>query len=150
MVEHDTPPADSAPEPVEPGTVTTGTIARLVEYGAFVDLPTPEGGTVTGLVHVSEVAPRFVENIYAELTEGQQVQVRVLKIDDQGRLELSIKQVDPEWRDQQERDDRPRKRLDDRDFNRNLRKFMHKSQVIQGEARRQRRSRGGGSGKRGR
>ena len=113
-------------------------MVRLEDYGAFVEVK-PEGSDpVTGLVHVSEVDSQFVENIYAHLTEGQEVDVRVLAIRDDGKVELSIKQADSDWQDQPPP---VRKSKLDKDFDKRLRKFMHKSQTIQGERRRQQRDR---------
>jgi predicted RNA-binding protein with RPS1 domain len=126
------------PEQLRSGDVVTGNVAKLVDFGAFVDIPTQEG-IVTGLVHVSEVAPGFVENIYAELGEGDEVTVKVLTIGDDGKIGLSIKQADPEWEDIAELD-RPMRSKIDKDFDRRLRKFMHGSQSIQGEVRRQKRN----------
>lgn len=129
----------SGEEPtIKPGQIIKGTVVRLEDYGAFVEVK-PEGSDpVTGLVHVSEVDSHFVENIYAHLTEGQEVEVRVLVIRDDGKVELSIKQVDADWQDQPPP---VRKSKLDKDFDKRLRKFMHKSQTIQGERRRQQRDR---------
>lgn len=123
------------------GKILKGTVVRLEEYGAFVEVPTEDGTTVTGLVHVSEVAPEFVDNIYAELAEGDEVDVKVLDIKDDGKVDLSIKRADPDWQDDEVVNLRSKL---DKDFNKRLRRFMHKSQMIQGEARRQRRGRVGG------
>jgi len=97
-----------------------------------------DNGPVTGLVHVSEVDSDFVENIYAYLAEGDEVDVRVLDIKDDGKVDLSIKRADPDWQDEEAPNLRSKL---DKDFNKKLRRFMHKSQMIQGEARRQRRGR---------
>lgn len=113
-------------------------MVRLEDYGAFVEVRPEGSGPVTGLVHVSEVDVHFVDNIYAHLTEGQEVEVRVLAIRDDGKVELSIKQVDADW---QEQPPSVRKSRLDKDFDKRLRKFMHKSQTIQGERRRQQRDR---------
>lgn len=130
----------SRPLPAElrTGDVVTGTVAKLVDFGAFVDVPT-QTGVQTGLVHVSEVAPGYVENIYAELGEGDEVTVKVLSIGDDGKIGLSIKQADPNWEELAELD-RPMRSKIDKDFDRRLRKFMHGSQSIQGEVRRQKRN----------
>lgn len=135
-----TEPAGSGPLPVElrTGDVVTGTVAKLVDFGAFVDVPT-QTGVQTGLVHVSEVAPGYVENIYAEIGEGDEVTVKVLTIGDDGKIGLSIKQADPNWEELAELD-RPMRSKIDKDFDRRLRKFMHGSQSIQGEVRRQKRN----------
>jgi predicted RNA-binding protein with RPS1 domain len=123
------------------GNIVKGKVVRLEEYGAFVEVPTEDGGVVTGLVHVSEVDADFVENIYAYLAEGDEVDVKVLDVKEDGKVDLSIKRADPDWQD--EETPNLRSKLD-KDFNKRLRRFMHKSQMIQGEARRQRRGRVGG------
>ncbi|MBW3657970.1 MAG: S1 RNA-binding domain-containing protein [Actinobacteria bacterium] len=125
--------------PLTPGDRVTGEVVKLVEFGAFVDVLTEEG-TVTGLVHVSEVDRGFVENIYAHLSVGEEVTVKVVSVGDDGKIGLSIKQADPEWEDEPDLD-RPRRSTIDKDFDRRLRKFMHGSQSIQGEVRRQKRGR---------
>lgn len=123
---------------INPGQIVRGTVVRLEDYGAFVAVDAGGPEPVTGLVHVSEVAAEFVENIYAHLTEGQEVTVKVLAIKDDGKVDLSIKQADPDWRDEAPA---TRKSRLDKDFDKRLRKFMHKSQTIQGERRRQQRGR---------
>ena len=60
------------------GEIVKGKVVRLEEYGAFVEVDI-EGVLATGLVHVSEVAVDYVENIYAYLAEGDEVDVRVLE-----------------------------------------------------------------------
>lgn len=120
------------------GKIVKGKVVRLEEYGAFVEIQTEDGTPVTGLVHVSEVDADFVENIYAYLAEGDEVDVKVLDVKDDGKVDLSIKRADPDWQD--EETPNLRSKLD-KDFNKRLRRFMHKSQMIQGEARRQRRGR---------
>ena len=125
------------PDELRVNAIVDGVIAKLVDFGAFVDIPTARG-TATGLVHVSEVAPGFVENIYAEVGEGDRVRVKVLSIADDGKISLSIKQAREDWDDIQELDKPVRSKID-KDFDRMLRKFMHGSQSVQGEARRQKR-----------
>ncbi len=120
---------------VEPGSIVPGKVVRLHDFGAFVEIA-PD---VTGLVHISEVHRDFVENIHAYLTEGQDVEVKVLQIKDDGRIDLSIKRAEPDW----EEESAPRRASSkvDKDFNQRLRKFMHQSDMIQGEVRRRRRAR---------
>lgn len=118
---------------VEPGTVVTGKVVRLHDFGAFVEIE-PD---VTGLVHISEVDREFVENIHAYLTEGQQVTVKVLAIKDDGRIDLSIKRAADDWEEQAQRRTSTKP---DKEFNSRLRKFMHQSDMIQGEVRRRKRS----------
>ena len=122
---------------IQEGDIVKGTVVRLEDYGAFVEIPITEDQTVTGLVHVSEVDRDFVENIYAYLTEAQEIEVRVIAIKEDGKIDLSIKQADPTW----EPEPPPRRNRLDKDFDKRLRRFMHVSQMIQGEARRQREAR---------
>lgn len=119
---------------VQPGQIVTGKVVRLHDFGAFVEIA-PD---TTGLVHISEVHRDFVENIHAYLTEGQQVQVKVMAIKEDGRIDLSIKRADPTWEEESQR--RSGSKLD-KEFNARLRKFMHQSDMIQGEVRRRRRAR---------
>lgn len=120
------------------GEIVKGKVVRLEEYGAFVEITTEDGALVTGLVHVSEVDADYVENIYAYLAEGDEVDVKILDVKEDGKVDLSIKRADPEWQDEEVPNLRSKL---DKDFNKRLRRFMHKSQMIQGEARRQKRGR---------
>ena len=118
---------------VTPGTIVTGKVVRLQDFGAFVEV-NPD---VTGLVHISEVHKDFVDNIHAYLTEGQEVTVKVVAIKEDGRVDLSIKRADPTWEDEVQRRQTTKP---DKEFNQRLRKFMHQSDMIQGEVRRRKRS----------
>ena len=73
----------------EVGEIYTGTVARIVDFGAFVTiLPGKDG-----LVHISQIADERVENVTDYLSEGQQVQVKVLDVDQRGRIKLSMRDV---------------------------------------------------------
>lgn len=75
---------------VEVGAVYTGTVARIVEFGAFVTvLP----GT-DGLVHISQISDERVENVTDYLKEGQTVKVQVQDIDNRGRIKLTMKGIE--------------------------------------------------------
>ena len=75
---------------VEVGKIYEGRVAKLMDFGAFVNiLPGKDG-----LVHVSQISEERVENVSDELSEGQMVKVKVLEIDKQGRIRLSMKAVD--------------------------------------------------------
>jgi predicted RNA-binding protein with RPS1 domain len=119
---------------VQVGDVVTGKVARLHDFGAFVQVDEE----TTGLVHISEVHRDFVENIHAYLTEGQDVVVRVMAIKEDGRIDLSIKRAEDDWEEEVQRRQTVRP---DKEFNQRLRKFMHQSDMIQGEVRRRKRSR---------
>ncbi len=71
----------------EVGKIYEGTVARIVDFGAFVTIMP---GT-DGLVHISQIADQRVEKVSDYLTEGQKIKVRVLDVDARGRIKLSIK-----------------------------------------------------------
>lgn len=81
------------------GTIINGKVTTITKFGAFVALP----GGKSGLVHISEVASAFVSDVHDFLTEGQEVQVKVLSVSPEGKINLSIKQTQP----QQPRQPRP-------------------------------------------
>lgn len=74
------------------GTIVTGKVTTITKFGAFVAL----AGGKSGLVHISEVASAFVSDVHDFLTEGQEVQVKILAITPEGKINLSIKQAQPQ------------------------------------------------------
>ena len=77
---------------MQPGDVLDGTVRSLMAYGAFVDL-----GGIDGLLHVSDISWSRVNKPEDVLTVGQQIQVRILKIDpDTKKISLGLKQLQPE------------------------------------------------------
>lgn len=72
------------------GNIIEGTVINITAFGAFVEV---EGKT--GLVHISEVADSFVKDIRVHLKEQDKVKVKVISIDDNGKISLSIKQATP-------------------------------------------------------
>lgn len=75
---------------LEIGKIYTGKVKGITQYGAFVEV---EGG-VTGMVHISEIANTYVSEIRDHLTEGQEVKVKVISVNEQGKISLSIKKAD--------------------------------------------------------
>lgn len=73
------------------GTILEGAVKSITNFGAFVTLP----GGRSGLVHISEIAHTYVSDVRDHLTEGQEVKVKVVGIDDAGRINLSIKKASP-------------------------------------------------------
>ncbi len=74
---------------IEVGKIYEGRVAKLMDFGAFVNiLPGKDG-----LVHISQISNERVENVSDKLTEGEFVKVKVLEIDKQGRVRLSMKAV---------------------------------------------------------
>ena len=76
----------------EVGLVTLGTVEKIVDFGAFVSF---DNGR-EGLVHISEIAQERVKNIADYLVEGEEVEIKVIGIDDRGKVKLSMKAVSSE------------------------------------------------------
>ena len=76
---------------IEVGRIYQGKVTRIVDFGAFVAI----GGGKEGLVHISQIADKRVEKVTDYLQMGQEVPVKVLEVDRQGRVRLSIKK---RWR----------------------------------------------------
>ncbi|MER2471262.1 polyribonucleotide nucleotidyltransferase [Photorhabdus laumondii] len=74
---------------IEVARIYTGKVTRIVDFGAFVAI----GGGKEGLVHISQIADKRVEKVADYLQVGQEVSVKVLEIDRQGRVRLSIKEA---------------------------------------------------------
>ena len=76
-------------EEAEIGRIYLGTVKKIVDFGAFVEiLP-----NMDGLVHISQLAPHRVESVAEEISEGEQILVKVLEIDRQGKIRLSRKEA---------------------------------------------------------
>ena len=88
---------------LEIGKIYTGKVKGIAKYGAFVDI---DGGG-TGMVHISEVADTFVNDISEHLAENQEVKVKVIGINEAGKVSLSIKKA-------VENPDKPRRQNDNR------------------------------------
>ena len=73
---------------VEAGKILEGTVVNITNFGAFVEI---EGKT--GIVHISEVADTFVKDIREHLSEHDKVKVKVISVDANGKISLSIKQA---------------------------------------------------------
>ena len=130
---------------IEVGNKLKGKITGIKKFGAFVELP--EGKS--GLVHISEVADNYVENVADQLSLGDEVEVKVLSIADDGKISLSIKKAK----------DRPRKPRHSKanhgkpvqkteDFEKKLSNFLKDSEDKLTSIKRQTESRRGGKGSR--
>ena len=87
-------------EEPEVGRIYRGKVKRIMNFGAFVEiLPGKEG-----LVHVSELANKFVKNVEEVVKLGDEFDVKLTEIDEQGRLNLSKKQADPDYKPGAEKD----------------------------------------------
>ncbi len=99
----------SITEEPEVGRIYKGKVKRVMNFGVFVEiLPGKEG-----LVHVSELANKFVKNVEDVVKLGDEFDVKLTEIDEQGRLNLSKKQADPDYKPEAEKDknqDDPRRK----------------------------------------
>jgi S1 RNA binding domain protein len=76
---------------LEIGSILTGKVTGITKFGAFVTVAPGK----SGLVHISEISNTYVNDIHDHLTENQEVKVKVIGIDQNGRVNLSIKAVSP-------------------------------------------------------
>jgi S1 RNA binding domain protein len=80
---------------LEPGSIVEGTVVKITNYGAFVELPDGK----SGLVHISEIADTYVRDVRDYLKEHDRVKVKILGVNEKGKLDLSVKQaLSPEER----------------------------------------------------
>ena len=77
--------------PVEIGKVVEGTVTSITSFGAFIQLSKGK----TGLCHISEVADGYVKDIASHLQENQKVKVKVIGLDEKGKISLSIRKAMP-------------------------------------------------------
>lgn len=100
-------PWELAAQNIKPGDVVTGTVKRLVSFGAFVEV----APGVEGLVHISQIANRHVKTPSEVLKEGQEVQAKVLDINaKEKRLSLSIRELETAKKPERQGKDNPYKR----------------------------------------
>ncbi|AXY26539.1 RNA-binding protein S1 [Suicoccus acidiformans] len=76
---------------VEAGQIVSGKVTGITNFGAFVNLPENQ----SGLVHISEISEGYVKDIADYLSVGDEVDVKVLKITPDGKINLSIRQANP-------------------------------------------------------
>ncbi|HHV30213.1 MAG TPA: S1 RNA-binding domain-containing protein [Clostridium sp.] len=77
---------------VEVGKIVEGKVSGITNFGAFIQLSNGQ----TGLVHISEVAEEYVKDIKSHLKENQTVKVKIISVDKNGKISLSIKKaLDP-------------------------------------------------------
>lgn len=84
---------------IELGSVVEGKVTRIMNFGAFVEL---EEGKV-GLIHISEVADEYVNSVSDFLNEGDTVQAKVISIDQNGKIALSIKKLKQQQKQEAEK-----------------------------------------------
>lgn len=74
---------------IEAGTIMNGKVSGIAPFGAFIEL---EGGK-SGLVHISEIALEYVDDVSKHLKIGQEVKVKVIAVNPNGKISLSIKKT---------------------------------------------------------
>ena len=130
---------------IEVGNKLKGKVTGIKKFGAFVELP--EGKS--GLVHISEVADNYVENVEDHLSVGDEVEVKVLTIADDGKISLSIKKAkDRPRRPQQSKPSQKQVQSKPEDFEKKLNNFLKDSEDKLTSIKRQTESRRGGKGSR--
>lgn len=118
------------------GSIVEGVVTGITNFGAFIELPEK----VTGLVHISEVADAYVKDVRDYLKEQDHVKVKVIHVDEKGKIGLSIKQANPSSRSTRER------RQPTVSFEDKLAKFIKDSDERQLDYRRATESKRGGRG----
>lgn len=144
---------------IEVGNILDGVVTGITKFGAFVELP--EGKV--GLVHISEVADVYVSDVNEFLKEKDKVKVKVLNVDDKGKIGLSIKKAQEKKVEQEpKREQKPRfssrKAYSNDSFRQNnnsaasledkISKFFKESDEKQADLRRKTDSKRGGRGSR--
>ena len=89
---------------IEVGSKLKGKVSGITHFGAFVELP--DG--ITGLVHISEVADNYVKDINDHLSVGDEVEVKVINVNSDGKIGLSIKKAKDQPPKPNRRPDRPK------------------------------------------
>jgi S1 RNA binding domain protein len=120
---------------LEVGQIIEGKVTGITNFGAFIELP----GGQTGLVHISEVADKYVKNVNDFLKQGDLVKVKVLTLD-KGKIGLSIRQAQPSA----ERYNNPKQNR--QSFEDKLAKFIKDSDERQSDIRKSLESKRGGRG----
>ncbi|MCZ8538512.1 MULTISPECIES: S1 domain-containing RNA-binding protein [Paenisporosarcina] len=134
---------------IEVGSKVQGKVTGITNFGAFVELP---GGS-TGLVHISEVADNYVKDINEHLKVGDMVEVKVMNVEADGKIGLSIRKAKPQA-ERPERPQRPRQnnRQNDRDrpfkenFEQKMARFLKDSEDRLSTLKRATESKRGGRG----
>ncbi|CCQ93450.1 putative RNA degradation protein; polyribonucleotide nucleotidyltransferase or phosphorylase [[Clostridium] ultunense Esp] len=124
---------------IEVGSKLSGKVTGITHFGAFVELP----GGVTGLVHISEVDDQYVKDIHEFLKINDVVTVKVLNVEPNGKIGLSIRQAKPK-----SAPDPVTRRAMDRNFEDKLSRFLKDSEERLTTLRRSTESKRGGRGSR--
>ncbi|WP_077614573.1 S1 domain-containing RNA-binding protein [Caenibacillus caldisaponilyticus] len=125
---------------IEAGSKLQGKVTGITHFGAFVELP----GGRTGLVHISEVADHYVKDIHDVLSVGDEVTVKVLQVEEDGKIGLSIRKAV----DHPKTSGRSRRPKKDPSFEEKILRFLRDSEDRLTALKRQTESKRGGRGAR--
>lgn len=128
---------------IEVGSKLKGKVTGITNFGAFVELPNGQ----TGLVHISEIAHNYVKDIKDHLKVGEQVEVKIVQVERDGKIGLSIKDAmdEPARKNSKPGGYRRNRTLD---FEDQLSKFLKDSEERLSSLRRQTEAKRGGRGSR--
>ena len=107
---------------IEVGAKVSGKISGITNFGAFIDL----GAGKTGLVHISEISNNYVKDINEVLTVGDEVEVKVMSVGNDGKIGLSIRRASEEVVTEAPRREFPRKEFPRKEFPKPQRKEFRK------------------------
>jgi S1 RNA binding domain protein len=108
------------------GNILDGTVVNITNFGAFIDI-----SGKTGLVHISEISDTYVKDIRNHLKENEKVKVKVIGIDGDGKISLSIRQASPSKKTVRPVEfdrDHDRKKVQSLSFEERLAKFLKDSE----------------------
>ncbi|KYD10044.1 S1 domain-containing RNA-binding protein [Caldibacillus debilis] len=127
---------------IEVGSKLQGKVTGITKFGAFIELP--EG--VTGLVHISEVADTYVKDIHDYLKIGDQVEVKVLHVEKNGKIALSIRKAKEKASGSGNHHKRMMDRAAKESFEQKIARFLKESEDRLASLKRHNESRRGGRG----
>ncbi len=105
------------------GQIVDGEVSNIMKFGAFVDL----ADNKSGLVHISEISDDYVEKVSDFLEKGQKVKVKVLSIDDSGKIALSLKDAKEKKKVEETDFSKEKKQEKDLSFEDKIAKFLKDS-----------------------
>lgn len=120
---------------LKPGNILEGKVINITKFGAFVEVEDK-----IGLLHISEISKTFIKEVSDHLKENDVVKVKVISIDDNGKISLSMKQVDNEperksnkpvevdWNKEKQKPHADRQRPSTGNFEDSLSKFLKESE----------------------
>ncbi len=88
---------------LEIGAIVEAKVSNVMDFGAFVSLPENK----TGLIHISEIASDYVKDIHEHIKTGDVVRAKIIKIDEKGKISLSIKKAEAPKRTRKQTPQKP-------------------------------------------